>query len=152
MITLVCQHDQVFARDKSGELTPARLVYARPISARDQEVSVLHASKGHELAWLASLDELDTESRAIAEAELAARYCIAIVHNVQESQVNHGHRYLKVDTDRGFRYFHLKEPGKNVTYLSTDHLVIRDSMGNRYEIPSLAALNAESLERLNRVI
>jgi hypothetical protein len=152
MITLVRKHDQLFACGESGDLTPVRLVYARPISARDQEVSVLHAKKGQELAWLPNLDALDAESRAIAEAELAARYCIAIIENVQESKVNHGHRYLKVDTDRGFRYFHLKEPGKNVTYLTPDHLVIRDSMGNRYEIPSLAALGPESCERLNRVI
>jgi hypothetical protein len=74
------------------------------------------------------------------------------VESVEHSFVNHGHRYLKVQTNRGFRYFNLKEPGKNVTHVTDDHLVIRDSMGNRYEIQSVKALDAESRQRLELVL
>jgi hypothetical protein len=145
--------DSIFATSESlPEAVEVVLVYARPISARDRQISVLSAKKRKEVAWIDSLAELDASSRAIAEEALYDRYRISIVESVEHSFVNHGHRYLKVQTDRGFRYFNLKEPGKNVTHLSEDHLVIRDSMGNRYEIKSLQALDPESRERLELVL
>ena len=36
--------------------------------------------------------------------------------------------------------------------MTDDHLVIRDSMGNRYEIQSVKALNAETRQRLELVL
>ena len=147
------RHDAVIASGGSlEEPTAVIFVYARPISARNRQISVLTAKKKKEVAWFESLDELDEQSRTIAEEALYDRYRISIVERVEHSFVNHGHRYLKVHTNRGFRYFNLKEPGKNVTHLSDDHLVIRDSMGNRYEIPSLAALDEESRQRLELVL
>lgn len=134
------------------EAVPVTLVYARPISARGTQVSILRAKKKEEIAWLESLDELDPDSRTLAEEVLHDRYRISVVKSVEHSFVNHGHRYLKVQTDRGFRYFNLKEPGKNVTHVTDDHLVIRDSMGNRYEIQSIRALDPESRTRLELVL
>ena len=147
------RNDAVFASGASlDEPKAVLLVYARPISARGRQVSVLKAKKKEEVAWLESIDELDDESRAVAEEALYDRYRISIVESVEHSFVNHGHRYLKVQTNRGFRYFNLKEPGKNVTHVTDDHLVIRDSMGNRYEIQSVKALDAESRQRLELVL
>lgn len=134
------------------EAVLVRLVYARPISAREREISVMDIKGRKELAWLSSLDELDAASRSIAEEALWKSYRIARVRRVQSSQVNHGHRYLRVETDRGERYFNLREPGTNVVRLSPDHLVIRDSMGNRYEIESVQRLDLESQEHLDRVL
>lgn len=105
-----------------------------------------------ELAWLPSLEALDDESRRHAEEMLWKHYRIAQVHQILESVVNHGHRYLRVRTDRGDRHFNLREPGNNVTYLSGDQVVIRDSMGNRYEIPSVSALDEASQIHLERVL
>lgn len=152
-LKLELQNDIVVA--SGGALkkpTPVLLVYARPISARHRQISVLSAKKKEELAWLESIDELDEASRAVAADALYDRYRISIVESVEHSFVNHGHRYLKVQTNRGFRYFNLKEPGKNVTHLSDDHLIIRDSMGNRYEIESIQALDEESRARLELVL
>jgi len=147
------REDAVYA--SGGGLKKPRavlLVYARPISARDRQISVLDAKKKEEIAWLESIDDLDSDSRAIAEEALHDRYRISIVESVEHSFVNHGHRYLKVQTNRGFSYFNLKEPGKNVTHVTDDHLVIRDSMGNRYEIKSVKALDPESRQRLEMVL
>ncbi len=152
-LKLETREDQVFASGSSlPEPRAVILVYPRPITARTQEVSVFDPKKKEEIAWLESLDELDPESRAVAEESLWNRYRIAIVESVEHSFVNHGHRYLKVETNRGFCYFALKEPGKNVTWVSKDHLLIRDSMGNRYEVPSLEALDPLSRQRLELVL
>ncbi len=103
-------------------------------------------------AWLESLEELGVESQEIAKQSLEERYTVSRIKSVEHSFVNHGHRYLKVMTNRGFRYFNLKEPGKNVTWLSDDKLIIRDSMGNRYEVESIAGLDSASREKLNLVL
>ncbi|MFT4637727.1 MAG: hypothetical protein ACI8T1_001037 [Verrucomicrobiales bacterium] len=141
-----------FGEDDDEETVPVRLVYARPISARDQQIAIMDIKGKKELAWLDSIDDLEGESQTLAEAELWKVYRIAKVTQIKESYVNHGHRYLKVDTDRGERYFNLGEPGKNLTRLSPDHLVIRDSMGNRYEIESISALDETSQANLERVL
>ena len=129
-----------------------RLLLARPISAPDQEISIVAIGGKKELAWLASLNELDAASRRVAEEEVQRTYRVAKVIEVTESSVNHGYRYVKVRTNRGDRHFNLREPGKNVTWLTQDHLWLRDSMGNRYEVASLAALSEESRRHLKRVL
>ncbi len=151
-IRLFREADSLMAAIDDEEAVAVRLLFGRPISARDQHVSVMSIEGKKELAWLDSLDGLDEASRGIAEEEIHRHYRIARVREVTESSVNHGHRYLRVTTNRGDRYFNLREPGKNVTWLNDDHLVIRDSMGNRYEVESLAALSEESRRNLERVL
>ena len=155
MIKLIQKGDAIFARLDDAEETEeveVKLIYACPVSARHRKISVFDRNDKTEIAWLETLDELDEESRKVAEQSLQLRYQISEIQSVDHTFVNHGHRYLKVQTDRGFRYFNLKEPGKNVTWLSDDHLLIRDSMGNRYEVPSLAQLDSESREKLDQVL
>ncbi len=151
-IRLFTQADSVMAEIDGEEAVAVKLVYARPISARDRELAIMDVKGKKEFAWLESLTSLDENSRQVAEDSLWKTYRIARVTRVNDSHVNHGHRYLKVSTNRGDRYFNLREPGKNVTRLTNDHLVIRDSMGNRFEIPSIQALDAESQEHLERVL
>ena len=59
-------------------------------------------------------------------------------------QERFGTRYWKVETDRGPRWFALREPGKNVTWISATRVVLRDTAGNRFEIPDLEALDGRS--------
>ncbi|MEZ5324474.1 MAG: DUF1854 domain-containing protein [Verrucomicrobiales bacterium] len=143
----------VFATDDDHpEGVAVQLAYAQPLSHRGRGISIIEASSKNELFWLDTIDELPQPSQEVAASALNDRYRIAVIQSVTDSQVNHGHRYLKVETDRGARYFNLREPGKNVSYVTGDHLIIRDSMGNRYEIPALKMLDPESRERLDRVL
>ena len=146
------QADNIMASLDGEDAVPARLVYARPISAPCGQISIMDIKGKKELAWLNSLQDLDSNSRKLAETELWKTYRISKVSHITESYVNHGHRYLRVETDRGNRYFNLREPGKNISRLSDDHLIIRDSMGNRYEIESIMALDADSRFNLERVL
>lgn len=151
-IRLHKESDSLMASIDDADAVPVRLVYARPISAPHGEISIMDIKGKKELAWLDSLADLDDDSRKLAESELWKCYRMAKVKRITESYVNHGHRYLRVETDRGDRYFNLREPGKNITRLSDDHLVIRDSMGNRYEIESIASLDEDSRDNLERVL
>ena len=51
-------------------------------------------------------------------------------------------------TDRGSRWFALREPGKNVLWITPTRLVLRDTAGNRFEIPDLTALDPRSRRRV----
>ena len=150
-LKLLRRGDAIFAESDQSEPVEVKLVYARPVSDRSEGISVLSRKEKEEIAWINRLSDLEEPSRSIAREALEERYPICYVESVVHSFVNHGHRYLKVETNRGFRYFNLKEPGKNVTWLSDDRLVIRDSMGNRYEI-SLSKLDEESRARLDKVL
>ena len=150
-VALKMNGDQLLARiDDTDHVV--RLIYARPLSASQRDIAIVSEEEREELMMLDTLDDLDPESRAIAEKELFRSYCVASVERVIESKVNHGQRFLKVDTDRGERYFNLREPGKNVTWLSDDSVVLRDSMGNRYLIKSVRGLDEDSRGNLDRVL
>ena len=69
---------------------------------------------------------------------------MATIRQVKRVDVRFGTRYWEVETDRGPRWFALREPGKNVTWLDDGHLVLRDTAGNRYEIVDVTALDGAS--------
>jgi hypothetical protein len=151
-VQLMRRHDQVcVCRDGETEPVPVKVVWMRPVSGVGQEVALLDEKK-REVAMLRSLDELDTGSRAIAEEELQRRYLMAKIHRVINAWAQLGTRYLHVETDRGVRQFVIKNPNRDLIWLSSDHIVIRDTLGNRYEIASLAGLDAASRARLESVI
>ena len=50
------------------------------------------------------------------------------------------------------RSFATKDPNKNVTRVSEDHLILRDVLGNCYEIPSLSELDERSRDRAEMVL
>lgn len=157
-LTFKREGDALFALPKNQEndvednWVEVKIVYARPVSNRDGQISILNRDSKDEIGWINSLDELHSEQQTIIREELEKRYPVNLIKRIEHSAVNHGHRYLKVMTNRGFRYFNLREPGKNVTWLSDDRLVIRDSMGNRYEVTSIKQLDSDSQAHLDRVL
>lgn len=90
------------------------------------------------------ISSIDPTCRTLAREALQERYHMPRIELVTESQITFGTHYWTVETDRGVREFAFKEPGKNVTWLNDDHIVIRDTAGNRFEIESLESLNAAS--------
>ena len=130
---------------------PVKLVWARPISGKGREVSVVDDNK-KEVAMLDGLHVLEPASRRIAEEELDRRYLVPRVKRVVRTRANFGNRYWDVETDRGRRNFVMKHPSVNVTWLTDDHLIVRDALGNRYEIESLSALDSASQAFVNRVV
>lgn len=140
----------VLVRD-GADSDPVRLVWARPMSGRGREVAVMSKDR-KELAMIEDLDWLDPESRALAEEELARRYMAPRILRVTRAVVNFGSRYWDVETDRGPRRFMMRDPNKNVFWVSEGHAIIRDTLGNRYELPSVATLDPASQAWINRVL
>jgi len=151
-VTLRRKKDQVLAKTGgSDEEKPAKIVWARPVSGRGEEVCILDPDN-REIAFLEDLSQLDPESMAIAKDELHHRYLISRIAKVNEAEANYGNRYWDVETDRGPRRFVMRDPAANAVWLTADRLVLRDTLGNRYEIVSMAALDEASRAFVNNVL
>jgi hypothetical protein len=122
--------------------------YLRPLSAR-REIVFLD-EKQQEVLTARGVEALEGEERRLAEEALAERYHLVVIRRVRAVDVRFGTRYWKVDTDRGRRWFALREPGKNVTWLSDRHVVLRDTAGNRFEIPDIQVLDPGSRRAVER--
>lgn len=149
--TLVRKADRVFIRFDGAEEKPAKIVWARPVSGHGREVAILDEKK-KELALVPDLKALDAESRRIAEDELERRYLTSRILRVISTTALFGTRYWKVETTRGETKFVIKSINKDVTWISDDHLMIRDALGNRYEIESLAKLDDKSRAEIDKVL
>jgi len=151
-VRLVRKLDGVFASfDGSGEEKPVKLVWARPVSGKGEEVSIVGKDKT-ELMMLKNLDCLDATSRKIAEEELAARYLVPKITRVIRTHPSFGNRYWAVETNLGWRSFVMKDPTKNASWLSQDRVIIRDTLGNRYEIESVSKLDVRSRAEVQKVL
>lgn len=127
-------------RPGTDEEVAVTVRYLRPLTAPVEIVFL--DEKSREVATLESVDVLTGEQRPVVEEALRERYHLLTIVQVHGVDVRFGTRYWRVDTDRGPRWFTLREPGKNVSWITERHLVLRDSAGNRYEIPDLDALDA----------
>ena len=135
--------DRVHAAFAGAVPIPVTLVQARPLTDPDGMIAIIDAHKRC-VGEVASLAELSVESRAVAQLELQRRYCIAVILRVESTLVDFGSRYWQVVTDRGPRRFLVRDPQRAVLRLPPDRIMLRDVQGNRFLIPSLAALDAAS--------
>lgn len=128
-----------------------KLYRVAPLSQPDGFVAFLDA-KGYEICTLKGLAELDPDSRRIAEAELALRYLTARLERVVSITQESGISYWLADTDRGRRDFVVQGLQENCIWLGDDHIMLIDVDGNRFEVPSIAALDERSRVLLNQVL
>ena len=131
---------------------PVRLVWTRPLTGRGGEVAVLHAKEKKEIATLPDSERLDAESRRILDEELQRRYFLPKITRVVKTTATFGNRYWHVETDRGPRQFLMKSPETNATWLTDDRCLLRDTLGNCYEIESFDRLDNVSRAQAEKVL
>lgn len=124
--------------------------YLRPLTGRQEIVFLDEHEK--EVVTVESIDALAGHERQLVEEALRERYYLAVIGRVEKIDVQFGTRYWTVETDRGPRWLALREPGKNVTWLSDRHLILRDTVGNRYEIPDVTALDRRSQRWIDQML
>ena len=116
--------------------------YLRPLTAR-REIAFLD-SENKDVLTAVGVEAVEGEGRALVEEALRERYYLIRITRVNRIDVQFGTRYWEVETERGPRWFALREPGKNVLWLGSDHLIVRDTAGNRFEITDLSSLDGRS--------
>ena len=142
-IRLTRRQDQVFAKIGSDKLKPVKIVWTRPVTGRGSQISIFGMDK-KELAMIDSLDELPPASRQIAQEELDRRYLVPRITSVVKTEANFGNLYWEVETNHGPRRFLMKDPAANLIWVTDDSVMLKDTLGNRYEIESFMALDARS--------
>jgi hypothetical protein len=140
----IARRDGKLCLDVAGrdEPVPVTVHYLRPLTTRTEIVFL--DDKRSEVLSVSGLDAFQGAERELVADALRERYCLATIERVHDIDVRFGTRYWRVATDRGPRWFALREPGKNVVWLDADHVVLRDTAGNRFEIRNLGALDRRS--------
>ncbi|MFC1743148.1 DUF1854 domain-containing protein [Candidatus Riflebacteria bacterium] len=145
--------DRVLLDLKDGKNPfPIRIVWARPLSGPKKEVSILDADKKKEILLLSSLENLEPDTKKIIKEELQRRYFLPKITRVINTKASFGNRYWQVETDRGERNFLMKSPETNAEWLNDDHVILRDSLGNHYEIESFSRLDPQSRQEAEKVL
>ncbi len=144
--------DKVIYEMAGHDPTPARVAWALPLSDRPGPVSIMVAGKKKELAYLASLDLLDPESRKIAEEELDIAVILPRITAIHSVWPRFGNYYWDVDTTKGQRKFLLVSPENNSQYLGPNAVIVKDVSGNCYEINPISSLDKKSLKELDKVL
>lgn len=127
------------------------LYQAAPLSKPGEYLSLLDG-KGDEFALVRRLDDLEPQSRTVAEQELARRYLTAKIQRLTSLKQEFGVTYWHARTDKGERDFVVQNLSESCLWLSASHLLIIDSDNNRFEIPDLALLDTESRKLLDSVL
>ena len=104
-----------------------------PHSDADRMISV-RDSEGEELGIIASLAEVDADSRRLLEEELERAYFVPRITRVTGLVERFHVPKWEVDTDRGPRVFEVRSGRSDVRVLGGGRILIRDADGNHYEI------------------
>ena len=109
-----------------------------------------------ERRMLQSLGE-EQQLRGIAEmqklqAELHRRYLTSTVEAITGARVEYGATYWHAETNRGSREFVTQSLQENAQWLSSEHLLLIDVDGNRFEIPNVEALDARSRAFISAIL
>lgn len=129
---------------------PVSIAWLRPITGKGKEITLI--GEQNEICVIELLDELDSNSRIIAEEELDHNYFVSHIERIIKTSVHLGNRYFNVMTDKGKCDFVVKNPFVSIRKYGVDGLHIRDTVGNLFVIESLKILDEKSKIELEKVI
>ena len=128
-------------------VTPVR---AYPIQTPEANISLV-GPDGHEVAWIARLDELAPESRALVEQELGQREFMPLIQRLVAVTAFATPSTWTVETDRGRCQFVLKGE-EDIRRLNPTTLLIHDSHGVQFMIRNPQSLDKHSRKLLDRFL
>ncbi|MFK7696596.1 DUF1854 domain-containing protein [Paenibacillus sp. HJGM_3] len=159
-IRLLEPADLRFRRSDGGVLTleykeerhPEVLLYRTyPLSRHEQYLSV-RSGKGEEIGVLERLSDLDPESQAEARKELKLRYLVPSVTSIVRIKQYPGMWVWDLQTTLGPIKMSMRNLHEHIQAIGSDRLLLSDIDGNRCEIFSIEALDANSRKILSRII
>jgi hypothetical protein len=125
-------------------------VRAFPLAAPDEGISLV-SLEGHELAWIAQLQELPASMRTLLEEELALRDFVPEISRLQSVSTFGTPSVWTVETDRGVTSFILKSE-EDIRRLGRNALLIAGSEGVQYSVRDMTALDRASRRLLERFL
>jgi Domain of unknown function (DUF1854) len=126
------------------------VVRAYPISAPDEGVSLLGID-GHELAWIANLQELNEANRDLINSELAQREFMPKISRILAVSSYATPSTWMISTDRGDTELTLSSEDQ-IRRLTLTTLLITDSQGISYLIADVDSFDKHSRKILDRFL
>ena len=125
----------------------------RPLPLSEPHRVILLDDDNEEVLRLDDASGLDEEGQRVLAEALDERYYLPNIQAVTKTTTMFGTHYWDVVTDRGEVRFALREPGKNVTWVEPQvRCVIRDTVGNRFQIEDLQQLDPASRRRVLTIL
>src|SRR4051794_13456275 len=152
--------DFVIARDPTGRIVLTDVaghqhigvVVVRAFPGSDPQCAVsICDSRGHEIAFVESLNTLPAETRQLLETELARREFMPTIQRILNDPPHTEPTQWQVLTDRGTIMFRL-ERDSDVRRYGDHRVLVIDSNGMHYQIPDLRQLDAHTRRVLDRVL
>jgi hypothetical protein len=132
------RHEQVIA------------VRAFPVAASDEAVALVDA-EGHELLWIATLNDLSAGLRANVVRALTQREFMPRILKLNGVSSLVAPCTWDIETDRGNTSLHLKGE-EDIRRLSATVLLVTDSHGVQFLIRDLAQMDRHSRKLLDRFL
>ena len=130
--------------ERDGEWVEVTLVRLFPLSAPQRWLAVLDG-EGNEVGIILDLARLADESREAADTELQRRYLVPEIQRIVTCRtLRHGLMRWTVETDKGPATFVTRHLREQIKEPAPTRLSLIDVEGNRYDIPDIAALDADS--------
>ncbi len=126
-------------------------VWAAPLSRPNQYLALLNG-KDEEITLIPDPQVLKAKSWDATQQELRLRYLTARVQSIHSARQEFGATYWHVETDRGEREFITQSLQENAFWVSSDHLLLTDVDGSRFEIASVTALDERSRHTLDEIL
>lgn len=132
---------------ENGVLGPVRVKRAFPLTA-PQDVVAIEDSEGRFLGIIMHYGQMDSDSIQVLEARLEQEYFLPEILKIYEIKDQLSLLTWRVETNRGFREFEVRNRRADIRWFSDTHVVIQDADGNKYEIPDLSRLDAASRQKV----
>ncbi len=118
-----------------------------PNELTEEYVSVLDRD-GNEIGMIRKIDDYPEETRELLRAELRRKYHIYTIVSIGSVNEKYGFSYWKIKDSEGERDFTVRDTYRSINRIGTDKVTITDVDGNRFEIPSLEALDRRSRRKI----
>lgn len=149
-LALNSRHQLVYTDDEGRSVVDVEVVRAFPLTDPGHSISICD-SQGRELLFLEGLDNVDTETRAAIEIELAQREFVPVILRITNTPSATEPATWQVETDRGTTAFEV-ESDEAIHRQDSFRVSITDTHGVRYEIPDVRKLDARSRKALERFL
>jgi hypothetical protein len=140
----------VFQNAEHGEHVDVEPSRAFPISAAREGIALM-SREGHELAWIASLDELPQQLRELVEEAIESREFMPEIKRVRSVTGYATPCTWKVETDRGETSFILNAE-EDIRRITAPALLVVDKRGIQFLIRNPRALDETSRRILDHFL
>jgi len=135
--------DLVVELPEGSKYEKARVMCAFPLS-NPSEFIIFRDEEDNEIGLIENIKELNSKERKILDEELEKSYFIPQIKRIINLEEKYAISQWEVETDKGIHTFSVQNR-EEIRLLSTGRVIIKDSDGNRYEIPDYRRLDPKSL-------